>query len=227
MRLLLNSVLVSLSMCSSIVAMAEMPSAESESTPPALARLISLTPIELAHFSGDWTQIVDERDHESRIESIDSAVSDLSWLVRRMASGVLEKTTVPPEGLTFHWTGEALMQVVDRNDGVMQRPVVLDGQARTVLDHEGTDTITEWHRTSRGLEARWIQERAFGTTRYSLDPADETMHVEYEIHVTALEGVSAISYGSRFARKSLPAVSSAVAAQRPKMPSTAVSSERR
>ena len=227
MRLLLNSVLVSLLMCSSIVAMAEMPSVASESAPPALARLTSLTPIELAHFSGAWTQIVDERDHESRIESIDSAVSDLSWLVRRMASGVLEKTTVPPEGLTFHWTGEALIQVIDRNNGVMRRPVVLDGRARTVPDPEGADMITEWHRTSRGLEARWIQDRAFGTTRYTLDPADETMHVEYEIHVTALDGVSAISYGSRFARKPLPAVSSAVAAQRPEIPPTAVSSEHR
>jgi len=227
MRLLLNSVLVSLAMCSPIAAMAERPSVASESAPPALVRSNSLVPIELAQFSGDWTQVVDEHDQESRIESIDSAVSDLSWLVRRMVSGVLEKTTVPPEGVTFHWTGEELMQVVDRNDGAMRRPVVLDGKARTVLDHEGTETTTEWHRTSRGLEVRWIQERAFGTTRYSLDPADETMRVEYEIHVTALEGVSAISYGSRFARKPIPAVSSGVAVQRPEMPSTAVSNDRR
>ncbi len=227
MRLLLNSVLVLLAMCSSIIATAEIPSAALESAPPALNRLNTLAPIELAHFSGDWTQIVDERDYESRIESIDAAVSDLSWLVRRMASGVLEKTTVPPQGMTFHWTGEALMQVIDQNDGMIRRPVVPDGKARTVLDHEGTDTVTEWHRTSRGLEARWIQERAFGTTRYYLDPADETMHVEYEIHVTALQGVSAISYGSRFARKTVPAVSSAVAAQSPELPPKAVSGEPR
>ena len=227
MRLLLSSVLVSLLLCSSIVAMAEMPSAAFENAPAAVAPLTSLAPIELADFGGDWTQIVDERDHESRIESIDSAVSDLSWLVRRMASGVLEKMTVPAEGVRFHWTGEALMQVVDRKDGVMQRPVVLDGQARTVPDHEGTDTITEWHRTPHGLEARWIQERAFGTTRYSLDPADETMRVEYEIHVTALEGVSAISYGSRFARKSRPEVSGEVAAQRPEIAPTVVHGEHR
>ena len=212
MRIIFGSVLSCLLIGFTAVANAEMPSfALPQEASNETAEELSIS---LAHFGGEWTQIVDERDHVSRLESIDAAVSDLSWMVRGMASGVLEKTTVPPQGVKFHWTGEELMQVIDRRDGVMHRPVLLDGEVRNAPDHEGTDTRTEWHRTAQGLEVRWAQERAFGTTRYSFDPTDETMRVDYEIHVTALDGVSPISYGSRFARKSLPKVSAAAPAQR-------------
>ena len=175
---------------------------------PVLAEEASLAPC-----SGQWARIVDEAADEARIESIGTATDDLSWLVRKMATGVLEKTTSPPGELAFTWDGEALRQRVRGPNGEFDRPVDPDAGPIRQTDPRGEETTIEWRRTTEGLEVRWQQSQAFGRNLYRVDERSQTLHVEHRIQVTAIDGIDEIVYGTRFGRMTLPQVSAAPPSQ--------------
>jgi len=165
--------------------------------------------VPLDAFDGRWQRIADESEDAARLSSIDSALEDLSWLVRRMASGILSKSVTPAGEIAFVWDGEALHQRVQGPNGQIDRPVHFDAGPRQQKDGRGEDTTVEWRRTSEGLEVHWTQSQAFGHNVYRLDSDDQILHVEHRIQVTAIDGVDEIVHSARFERESLPAVSSA------------------
>lgn len=165
----------------------------------------------LAPYDGAWQRIADASAEAERLASIEAAIADLSWLVRKMASGVLTKTTVPPGEIAFTWDGTGLRQRVRGANGEFDRPIQLERGPSAHKDPRGEETIIEWRRTPDGLEVRWTQSQAFGRNIYRIDDRDETLHVEHRIQVTAIDGIDEIIYASRFGRPALPSVSSSAA----------------
>ena len=165
--------------------------------------------VPLDAFNGRWQRIADESEDAARLSNIDSAIEDLSWLVRKMASGVLSKSVTPAGEIAFVWDGEALHQRVQGPHGQIDRPVRFDAGPRQQEDGHGEGTTVEWRRTSEGLEVHWTQSQAFGHNVYRLDSDDQILHVEHRIQVTAIDGVDEIIHVARFEREWLPAVSSA------------------
>lgn len=168
----------------------------------------------LASYAGEWSRIESVGSDRGRLESIAAAISDLSWIVRRMASGVLKKTTSPPTDVAFSWDGSALHQIVDGTNGRFKRPVKFGGEPLQLRDSRGEDFLSEWRWTEAGLEIHWTQSQAFGSNLYQLSD-DGLLHVEHRIQVTALDGFQPIVYESTFDRglptaeiPELPAVSS-------------------
>ncbi len=164
---------------------------------------------DLGPYGGQWARILDEAADEARLASIDSATDDLSWLVRKMATGVLQKTTEPPGELAFVRDENGLRQRVRGPNGEFDRPVDLAAGPRRTTDPRGEETTIEWRRTAEGLEVHWSQDQAFGRNLYRVDEAGQTLLVEHRIQVTALEGIDEIVYASRFGRLAMPPVSSA------------------
>lgn len=177
----------------------------------ALATSGAATDDALAPYGGQWARIVDDAEDEARLTSIDTATDDLSWLVRKMATGVLKKTTEPPGELAFVWDGDVLRQRVRGPNGEFDRPVVIGTGPQSTTDPRGEETTIEWRRTDQGLEVHWSQEQAFGRNLYRVDEASQTLHVEHRIQVTAIGGIEEIVYGSRFGRLALAPVSAAPA----------------
>lgn len=168
------------------------------------------SPTELARYDGLWLRIDDLDEDSSRLHSIDAAIRDLSWIVRRMAAGVLKKSTAPPAEMRFTWDGENLHQLVTAGSGeASRRPVELDAPPRILTDPRGEDFASSWTWTRRGLQVDWKQHQAHGSNLYSIDPHSQTLIVEHRIQVTALSGIQPIVFQSRFGRDSLPAVSAA------------------
>ena len=165
--------------------------------------------VPLDAFDGQWQRISDESEDAARLSSIASAIEDLSWMVRKMASGVLSKSVTPAGEIAFVWDGEALHQRVQGPHGQIIRPVRFEDGPLQQQDGLGEDTTVEWRRTSEGLEVHWTQSRAFGHNVYRLDSDDQILHVEHRLQVTAIDGVDEIVHVARFERESLPAVSSA------------------
>lgn len=168
---------------------------------------------ELAPYGGQWARIVDDAAEEARLERIDKATRELSWLVRKMAAGVLQKSTQPPGELTFFWDGDALRQRVRGPNGEFDRLVGVGTGPQRTRDPRGEETTIEWRRTAEGLEVHWSQEQAFGRNLYRVDEAGQTLLVEHRIQVTAIDGVDEIVYASRFGRLAMPPVSSGPPAQ--------------
>ncbi|MEM9176530.1 MAG: hypothetical protein AAGC67_15005 [Myxococcota bacterium] len=162
----------------------------------------------LSAYHGEWQRIADDAADDARLSSIDLATGDLSWLVRKMATGVLEKTTMPPGELAFFEEADGLRQHVRGPNGEFERPVAVDAGPTQHTDPGGEETTIEWKRTAEGLEAHWAQSRAYGRNLYRLDEGGQTLHVEHHIQVTAIEGIDEIVYGSRFGRTAVPPVSS-------------------
>jgi hypothetical protein len=170
----------------------------------------SPSPTELALYDGLWHRIDDPDEDSLRLRSIDSAIRNLSWIVRRMAAGVLKKSTAPPPEMRFSWDGERLHQLVSAESGeASSRPVELDAPPRILTDPRGEDFASSWTWTSRGLEVHCKQHQAHGSNLYRVEPHAQTLVVEHRIEVTALSGIEPIVFRSRFGRDSLSAVSSA------------------
>ena len=168
------------------------------------------SPTQLALYEGLWRRIDDLDADGHRLRSIDSAIRDLSWIVRRMAAGVLKQSTAPPAEMQFTWDGERLHQLVTSGSGeVSRRPVELGAPPRILTDPRGEDFASSWTWTSDGLQVDWKQHQAEGSNLYRIDPQTRTLVVEHRIQVTALSGIEPIVYRSHFGRDSLPAVSSA------------------
>lgn len=164
----------------------------------------------LSAYAGRWIRVEDAVAEAARLEAIDAAVANLSWLVRGMAASVLRKSAVPPGALAFEWHGGVLRQVVEASEGRFERPVEPGGPPLELTDPNGEPFTASWQWTRDGLEVRWVQARATGTTRYRFEADRDGLHVAHRIEVTALDGVQPIEYESRFDRvRSLPTVSAA------------------
>lgn len=166
-------------------------------------------PAELVPYDGRWTRIPDDEADALRLSNIDTAIEDLSWIVRGMAGGVLKKSTAPPSEMRFTWDGEGLHQLLSSNRGELKRPVRLDGNSEILIDERGEDFSSSWTWTRAGLQVNWVQAQAYGSNVYRVDPADQTLFVEHRIHITGMSGIDPIVFHSRFARIELPAISAA------------------
>ena len=165
---------------------------------------------ELALYDGLWRRLDDSDEDRLRLRSIDAAIQNLSWIVRRMAAGVLKKSTAPPPEMRFSWDGAQLHQLVPAgSDEASRRPVELDAPPRILTDPRGEDFASTWSWTRDGLQVHWKQHQAHGSNLYRIEPHTERLVVEHRIQVTALSGVEPIVFRSHFGRESLPAVSSA------------------
>ena len=158
----------------------------------------------LASYDGEWNRVENVDADQIRLESIDAAISDLSWIVRRMVAGVLKGTTSPPTEVAFSWDGAALHQVVDGTNGNFKRAVKFDAEPQLLTDHRGEDFTSEWRWTEAGIEVHWTQSQAFGSNLYQL-AGDGSMRIEHRIQVTALDGIGPIVYESTFNRDTLAA----------------------
>ena len=166
---------------------------------------------ELALFDGRWEKISDEQAEALRLLSIQNAVEDMSWIMRRVASSVLKKSTAPPPQMEFDWDGEGLYQLVaDRDgDGVERRTVRLNADSEKLIDPRGEAFFSNWIWTDDGLQVNWRQDQAYGSNIYRVEPDSERLHVEHRIHITAISGIEPIVYQSAFERNGLPSVASA------------------
>jgi hypothetical protein len=161
--------------------------------------------VDLSGFEGHWRRIEASESDLAREDAIETAVQRLSWIMRRMASGILRKSTAPPAELQFAWDGERLYQGVADENGGFARLVELDGELITLKDGRGVDFASAWAWTGEGLRVRWEQHQANGNNVYRLDEDAQSMIVEHTINVTAISNVEPIIYLSRFNRTDLPA----------------------
>lgn len=166
---------------------------------------------ELLRFAGRWDQVADEHAEAERIANIDAALADLSWIVRKMAAGVLHTSAAPPPEVQFAWDGHRLAQLLAVDGETLVRRIDLAGTvgAATAERPPDPDPEARWAWRDGRLEVEWTRDQARGATRFRYDPTDDSLHVAYEIHVTALDGVAPIHYGTRFERRSPPTVSAA------------------
>ena len=163
------------------------------------------TDADLSAFEGHWQQIETTEGDAARETAIDDAISNLTWIVRTMARGVLRRTTKPPPELQFAWDGERLHQGISTDDGGFSRVVELDGELITLQDNRGVDFASSWAWADGGLRLRWEQHQAVGNNTYRLDDEGETLTVQHTIKITAMSNIDPIIYVSRFSRTDLPA----------------------
>jgi hypothetical protein len=162
--------------------------------------------IDLSSYQGRWEKIEDDEFDAARLSAIDSAINGLSWIVRRMAAGVLRKTTAPPPEMEFFWDGKRLHQALQGKDRAKSRPVLLDGRLRSGKDPRGVPFSWAWAWTDGGLRVNWEQHQAIGNNVYRIDERDDhTLVVQHTIQVTAISNIEPIVYLSRFSRTDPPA----------------------
>ena len=178
---------------------------DTPSPPIANSRVLSLF-----QFQGNWRRTNSEQHESARISSIEEAIDGLTWVVRKMAGGVLRSTTKPPEEVQFVWDGSALHQRIDGSNGTFTRPVALGAGPVEAIDDRGDPFFSSWKMGDDGLSLNWEQHQAHGRNIYRLKPDGQTLEIEHTIQVTALSGVAPIVYRSQFKRSpssSPPAVS--------------------
>jgi len=174
--------------------------ATADPMPMASSTSLEPEPRRLEAYAGRWIHRVDESAEVDRFASIDAATLELSWIMRRMATGVLRRTTHPPESLEFSWDGERLHQVATEADGTPPRAVLLDSEPRQWVADNGEETSTHWQWTGSGLRINWQQKQAHGSNTYRVTPDAQALLIEHRIEVTALESVAPIVYRSWFRR---------------------------
>jgi hypothetical protein len=123
----------------------------------------------LSAFDGHWIRIDDEQDHSHRLSKIETAISDLSWVLRGMASRVLKKSTIPPDKIIFSWDGHQLHQIMGEDNTQFARPVKLGGDPKTLTDSRGEVFSSHWEWTDSGLQVSWVQEQAYGSNIYRVE----------------------------------------------------------
>jgi hypothetical protein len=196
------------------VALAVEPAARpSNDMPTAVAAASSPKPdpavMRLADLDGQWRLLESESDLRARMLAIDVALEPLTWVVRKMAGGVLRSTTAPRSTLLFVWDGERLHERVPGKQRVETRLIAPGAAEFTAVDHRGDSFSGVWDWTSEGLRFRWRQHQAYGANLYRMDPDKRNLTIDHSIQVTALDGLRPIVYRSRFAKDALPAVSTA------------------
>jgi len=75
------------------------------------------TVADLSGFEGHWQRVEVSESDAARESAIEKAVKGLNWIVRKMASGVLRRSTAPPPELQFAWDGQQLHQGIVSKDG--------------------------------------------------------------------------------------------------------------
>lgn len=164
-------------------------------------------PSDLASFEGHWRRVDSRVDDVARYRAIDSAIDDLAWITRKMAGGVLKKSTAQPLEIRFRWDGERLVHEQFRESGdPLARSVHLDGLRRDLKDPQGKPFSGLWEMTPSGLQWTWAQHQATGSNVYRLDPSSDELIVEHTIQITAIDDVAPIVFESRFGRRDLPSV---------------------
>ena len=166
---------------------------------------------ELAVYDGDWSQLDSEQDRAARIEAIEDAIDDLSWVLRTMAGPMLRNTTAPPPRMQFVWDGQHLEQHIFEPEGPRVRTIELGRESKDGRDAQGETLDATWHWTGDALRLNWAQHQAHGYNIYRVDPSTGTLIVKHMIQITAVSDVGPIVYESRFERQGLPTV----AADRP------------
>lgn len=181
--------------------------------PTAVAAVSMQTPdptvMRLAELDGQWRLLESESDLRARMLAIDLAVEPLTWVVRRMASGVLRSTTAPRPTLRFVWDGERLHEQVPGKGRIETRLITPDAAEFTAVDHRGEAFEGVWDWTTEGLRFRWRQHQAYGENLYRMASDKRNLTIDHTIQVTALDGLRPIAYRSRFAKDALPAVATA------------------
>jgi len=167
------------------------------------------TVADLSGFEGHWQRVEVSESDAARESAIEKAVKGLNWIVRKMASGVLRRSTAPPPELQFAWDGQQLHQGIVSKDGEFSRLIELDGDLRVLKDNRGVDFASAWTWTDQGLRLRWEQHQAIGNNVYRLDEEAQTLTVRHTIIVTAISNVEPIVFQSRFSRTDVPARSAA------------------
>ncbi len=162
----------------------------------------------LADLDGRWRLLEDATATRDRLAAIDTAVEPLTWVVRKMASGVLRSSTAPRPTLDFVWDGRSLHERVPGKDRVESRRIQPGAPAFQAIDPRGEPFEGAWDWTPEGLRLRWRQHQAHGTNLYRMSQDKRTLVVDHSIQVTALDGLRPIAYRSRFAKDPLPAVAS-------------------
>jgi hypothetical protein len=155
---------------------------------------------DLLAFEGRWQRIDDPKDDENRRSAIDRALRSLTWIVRRMATGVLNQTTAPAPELEFVWDGQRLYQNMKGKHGPQVRPIEIDGEFLEIEDDRGVPFSSAWAWTGDGLRVVWKQHQAHGSNVYRIDPETQTLLVEHMIQVTAISDIDQIVFHSRFNR---------------------------
>lgn len=163
----------------------------------------------LADLDGQWRLLESDSDLRARMLAIDVAVEPLTWVVRKMAGGVLRSTTAPRPTLLFVWDGNRLHEQVPGKGRIETRLITPDAAVFTAVDPRGEAFEGVWDWTSAGLRFRWRQSQAHGENLYRMDPDKRNLTIDHTIQVTALDGLRPIAYRSRFAKDALPAVSTA------------------
>lgn len=164
--------------------------------------------VDLTVFDGHWERIDNPLDEERRVAAIDRAVASMSWLMRRMAGGVLRRTTRPPSEIQFVWDGSGLQELAPSPEGRQLRPIRLDGNTRVAQEDNG-EVALSWHPAPQGLRLRWEQHQAHGSNLYRVEEAGDILVVEHTIQVTAISNIEPIIYHSHFVRREPPHVSAA------------------
>lgn len=174
--------------------------AEEPGNLPVSVQLMVPVSMKLALFQGHWQRTDSEQAESARISSIDKAIDGLTWVVRKMAGGVLRSTTKPPSEVQFVWDGSSLHQRVNGDNGSFTRPVQLGADPIEAVDDRGDSFTSSWEMADEALSLTWEQHQAYGQNLYRLNPDGQTLEIEHTINVTALSGVEPIVYRSRFKR---------------------------
>ena len=156
--------------------------------------------IDLSDYDGHWERIEDETANEARLSAIGEALEGLSWIMRRFASPILRKTTMPPKEMNFVWDGSQLHQRLINQGGRFSRLVNPGGATHFGKDYRGVDFSSVWALSESGLQLRWEQNQATGYNVYRVDSLEHTLVVEHTINVTAISNIEPIVFLSRFSR---------------------------
>jgi hypothetical protein len=160
----------------------------------------------LAAFDGEWL-LVTVKEDEARLLAIDSALSELSWIVRAIVRPILRRATVPPERYLFQVDAAGIALGESRSE---LRRLSLDGAEHPYEDDGRSLSVSATTREG-AIDTRWQTAQAHGSALFRTEDNGATLLVESALDITALSNVETIRYQARFSRA--PTVSSVSLAQ--------------
>jgi len=197
--------------CLVLAAVATFTTALPATAPAASAEALT----DLSIFEGDWRLVDQERARVHRERAIEDAVSELNWVLRKMAAPRLAESTAPPGRMQFYRRGKQLRQRVVEAKGTRERSVEIGSVPSHARTSDGEPFEAAWSLTGTGLQLDWKQHQAYGSNVYRVDPETGSLIVQQTIQITAIDDVAPIVFESRFDRRATPAVSAQSAAAQP------------